>query len=96
MDFNLPVAADRLALVAEAAGVDTRETGIERAAMEAVEAVRKLVKDLGCPTRLGEVGVKDSDLSLLAEAVMVEVPTIENPRPIKDVNDVIEILRRAV
>jgi alcohol dehydrogenase class IV len=96
MDFNLPVAADRLALVAEAAGVDTRETGIERAAREAVEAVRKLVKDLGCPTRLGEVGVKESDLSLLAEAVMLEVPTIENPRPIKDVNDVIEILRRAV
>jgi alcohol dehydrogenase class IV len=95
MDFNLPAAADRLALVAEAAGVDTRGMSTEQAAAAAAEAVRALVRDLGCPSCLREVGVTEADLPMLAEAVMVEVPGIENPRPVRDAGDVLEILRRA-
>jgi len=45
-----------------------------QAAMAAVEAVRRLVKDLGCPSRLRDVGVRESDFPLLAGAVMDEVP----------------------
>ncbi|MGD0624088.1 MAG: iron-containing alcohol dehydrogenase [Thermodesulfobacteriota bacterium] len=95
MDFNLPIATDRLALVAEAAGLDMRERSTQQAARAAIESVRRLVKDLGCPTRLRDVGVKESDFPLLAEAVMHEAPLMENPRPVDEVGEVVEILRKA-
>lgn len=95
MAFNLSHAAERLALVAEAAGLDTGELSTTQAAMAAVEAVRKLVVDLGCPGRLRDVGVEKSDFPLLAEAVMEEVPSIQNPRPITGIDEVIEILQKA-
>jgi alcohol dehydrogenase class IV len=95
MEFNRPVVADRLALVAEAGGLDIRQMTTEQAAGAAVEAVRRLIGELGCPTRLRDVGVQQRDFPALAGAVLEEVPTMENPRPINGVVDVIELLERA-
>lgn len=95
MDFNLPAAADRLALVAESAGIDTRGLSAEDAAKKAIEEVRKFIQDLGCPTRLRDVGVQESDFDLLAEAVMEEVHLMENPVPIRGVGEIFDLLRRA-
>ena len=95
MDFNLPAAADRLALVATAAGMDLRELSTQQAAVTGIQAVRRLVEDLGCPTRLRDVGVNESDFPLLAEAVMDEAPLIENPRPLAGLAEIDEILRKA-
>jgi alcohol dehydrogenase class IV len=95
MEFNLPAAADRLALVAQAAGIDTRGLTTEEAARAAVDVVRTLVRNLGCPTRLRDVGVQEGDFPLLAEAVLEEVPLLENPRPISGVADIIDLLKRA-
>ena len=95
MEFNLPAAADRLALVAEAAGIDTRGLTMEEAARAAIDVVRTLVSDLSCPMRLRDVGVQEGDFPLLAEAVMEEVPLTENPRPISGIADIIDLLERA-
>ncbi len=95
MDFNLPAAADRLALVAECAGMDIRGRSTGEAAQAAIEMVRRFIKDLGCPTRLRDVGVEEADLRPIAEAVMEEVPFMENPLPIKAAEDVLEILQHA-
>ena len=95
MEFNQPAAADRLALVAEATGIDIRRMSTEEAAGSAIEAVRQFVGDLGCPMRLRDVGVHERDFSALAEAVMEEVPMLENPRPISGIADILELLERA-
>jgi alcohol dehydrogenase class IV len=95
MDFNLPAAADRLALVAESAEIDTRGLSPEGAAQRAVEKVRGFIQDLGCPTRLRDVGVQESDFDLLAEAVMEEVHLMENPVPIRGADEILKMLRRA-
>jgi alcohol dehydrogenase len=95
MEFNRPVVADRLALVAEAAGMDTRRMTTEQASIAAIEAVRRLISELDCPMRLRDVGVHERDFSAVAEAVLEEVPMMENPRPISGVADVIELLERA-
>jgi lactaldehyde reductase len=95
MEFNLPAAADRLALVAQAASIDRRGLTTEEAARAAVDVVRTVVSNLGCPTRLRDVGVPEADFPLLAEAVMEEVPLLENPRPISGVADIIDLLERA-
>jgi hypothetical protein len=39
--------------------------------------------------------VEERDFPILAEAVMEEVPTMENPRPVNSGADVIELLERA-
>jgi alcohol dehydrogenase len=95
MDFNLSVAADRLALVAESGGIDTRGLSHENAAKEAIKKVEKFIQDLDCPTRLRDAGVQESDLAPLAEAVMEEVPLMENPRPIRGADEILGILHRA-
>jgi alcohol dehydrogenase len=95
MEFNLPVAVDRLALVAEAAGLEVHKMNAAQAAGAAIDTMRQLISELGCPMRLRDVGVHERDFSVLAEAVMEEVPTMENPRPISGVADVIELLERA-
>jgi alcohol dehydrogenase class IV len=95
MEFNLPAAAERLALVAEAAGLDSRGKTTEQMAGAAIDVVRRFISDLGCPTRLRDVGVEERDFPALAEAVMEEVPMMENPRPINGATDVIELLERA-
>src|SRR5919108_2910774 len=43
MEFNLPVAADRLALVAEAAGLDGRRMNTEQMARAAIDTVRQFI-----------------------------------------------------
>lgn len=95
MAFNRPVASERLALVAEAAGINTRGLSLEEAAEAAIAHMSTFIKELGCPTRLRDVGVQEGDFAHLAEAVMEEVPQMENPRPISGVADVIELLERA-
>jgi alcohol dehydrogenase class IV len=95
MAFNLPVAAERLALVAEAAGLDTRGLTAAEAAGAAIEHMQAFIKGLGCPTRLRDVGVQEKDFPALAEAVMEEVPQMENPRAVAGVADIIALLERA-
>jgi alcohol dehydrogenase len=95
MLFNIPVASQRLALVAEAAGCDIHGLNDEQAAMAAIEAVRNLVIALDCPTRLRDVGVKVSDFHLLAEAVMGAAPLMENPNPISNIEDILGIMHKA-
>ena len=95
MDFNLPIATDRLTVVAEAAGMDRRELTTQQASGAANEAVRRRVKNLGCPMRLRDGGAQESDFPLLAEAVINEGSLFENPRPIEAAADVVEILRKA-
>ena len=95
MDLKLSAAADRLALVAESAGIDTRGLSAKDAAQRAIENVRRFIQDLGCPTRLRDVGVHESDFGLLAEAVMEEVHLMENPVPIRGADEILRMLRRA-
>lgn len=95
MEYNLPVVADRLALMAGAAGVEPQNLDEKTAAAAAIGAVRKLVSDLECPARLRDVGVAETDFSALAEAVMAEAPFISNPRRIEKKDDVIDLLRKA-
>jgi alcohol dehydrogenase class IV len=95
MEFNRPVAAERLALVAETAGIDTRGLSAEAAAGAAIEHMHAFIQGLDCPTRLRDVGVQERDFPQLAEAVMEEVPQMENPRPVTGVAEVIELLERA-
>lgn len=59
------------------------------------QSTRQLVANLGMPCALRDLGIKREDLEELAKRALGYQPVILNPRPIKTVADVMEILEIA-
>lgn len=81
MEFNLEVAAPRLAGVAAALGVETKGLNDETAARAGIAAVRQLSQDCGLPQHLRQVGVEKSGFSQLVQDALGDAMMISNPRP---------------
>ena len=83
MRWNLPANADRQALVSAAMG---------RPGDAAAECLHDLIKGIGMPTTLGEVGVGPEDYPAIAEGAMKTPWVPRNPREIAGPDAVAEIL----
>jgi alcohol dehydrogenase class IV len=59
------------------------------------ELLDALIRDLGLPRRLSEVGVQAKDLPGIAEATLHDMWAATNPRPLANADDVMEILQAA-
>jgi maleylacetate reductase len=81
--WNMPVSSAQQRLLADAMG---------KPQLSASDAVAELVRDLGQPHRLRDVGVKREDLPALAEEAAKHPVVLTNPRPITGPKDVLEIL----
>lgn len=89
MEYNAVEAGEKYRDIALAMGVkETNKMTLEEVQKAAVEAVKTLSNDVGIPTSLKEVGVKEIDLKALAKDALADVCTGGNPR---DTNEV-EIL----
>ena len=80
MEYNAPCTGDKFKYIAEAMGVDTTGMDQETYRKAAVDAVKKLSKDVGIPEKLHEIGVKEEDLPALAQSAFDDVCTGGNPR----------------
>ncbi|TAK35930.1 MAG: iron-containing alcohol dehydrogenase [Chloroflexota bacterium] len=94
MDFNRKTAAPQLAAVARAMGVDTANMSDDEAAAAASNAVRALVKRVGLPSRLRDVGATVDDLEPLARDSFADFSLFANPRHINGHEEVLEILEK--
>jgi len=95
MEYNWMGEPAKYARMALALGVPTYYGMTEReAALAAVEAVRALAEDIGIP-KLGELGIKESDIPRLAQEAFNDPQTIGNPRDLT-VKAYEEIYRRAL
>ncbi|MDO8290421.1 MAG: iron-containing alcohol dehydrogenase [Parvibaculum sp.] len=56
----------------------------------------RLIRSLGMPRSLGEVGVTEKDLPVLAGAIMQDIWARTNPRPVASADDVVQFLRTAL
>ncbi len=65
--FNAKVCEDKLALVAKLMGVNTDDMPVKEAATASIEAIQQLSLDVGIPSGLIELGVKEGMLPMLAE-----------------------------
>lgn len=94
MEYNADFTGDKFKYIAQAMGVDT--TGMDEKAYRkaAVDAVKKLSKDIGIPEKLHEIGVKEEDLPALAQSAFDDVCTGGNPRPCT-VESILEIYKTA-
>lgn len=81
MEFNRQVAASRLAEIAPALGVDTRDMTEDGAADAAIATVRQLAADCGLPLRLSQAGVAREGFVLMAGDAIGDAMMISNPRP---------------
>ncbi|MFZ5853026.1 MAG: iron-containing alcohol dehydrogenase [Chloroflexota bacterium] len=95
MRFLAPVTADRQALIAAALGVDTAGLSAEAAAAAAATAVEELVRDLGQPGRLSDVGVSRDRFGEIAEGVLQDLVVAGSPIPIESTAQIMTILEAA-
>jgi len=83
LKFNAPATGERYREIARAmgvAGVDAMTQEEYRAA--AIDAVAKLSADVGIPTKLSELGVKEKDIDFLAASALADACTPGNPRDV--------------
>ena len=96
MEYNLPGALEKFALVAEVMGENTEGLSVRDAAMLAVEAVDVLIEDCGIATGLEELGIPEEDFPEMARVAMtVARPLENNPRKVT-LEDAIAIYRTAL
>jgi len=78
--FNADIAAARLKDVAHALGVDTVGMSDQQGADACINAIRRLSRDIGIPSGLTELGVKDQDIPILAANALKDACGLTNPR----------------
>jgi len=81
--FNLIACPQKYADIAVAMGVNVAGLSTMEAAEKGIEAIRKLSKDVGIPAGLSEIGVKESDIPMLADNAIKDICCLFNPRQIK-------------
>lgn len=86
LDYNAVVNGERQRQMSVALGEPQKR---------AAESLDELIRGLGMPRRLREVGVAEADLPRLAQNCMLDDWTFSNPRPITAPEQVMDILRSA-
>lgn len=92
--FNMIAKMDRFADIAKAMGEIVEGLSVRAAAEKAIEAIKTLSKDIGIPSGLSELGVKEKDLRTMAENAQKDACGLTNPR-CPSLEDVINIYKAA-
>ncbi|KKM09786.1 hypothetical protein SY88_16415 [Clostridiales bacterium PH28_bin88] len=94
MEFNVPSAPEKFALIAEAMGESTSGLNTMEAACSAVTAVTKLNRDIGIPQSLSDVGAKQNVILEMAQDAMKSGNILVNPRT-TNIEDIITLYNKA-
>jgi len=93
--FNLIAKVDRFVDIAKAMGENVAGLSPRAAADKALEAIKKLSADVGIPSGLAQLGVKEKDLKTMAENAQKDACGLTNPR-CPTLDDVIQIYKWAM
>ena len=93
MRYNSEACPDRLAMIADAMGIDITAMTDMEAAHAAADGVENLRRSLGLPDRLRDVGVPEEGLELIASATLHDRALATNPRPVTDAGPIMTVLR---
>ncbi|RKX99924.1 MAG: alcohol dehydrogenase, partial [Spirochaetes bacterium] len=94
MEYNLPGNFEKYAKIAEFMGEKVDNLSDSDAAIKSVEAVKRLQKNVGIPSRLRDYNIKKEDLSKLVEGGMKQARLfVPNPRNLskEDVEKIYEM-----
>ena len=95
MRYNAEACADRLAIIADAMGIDVSGMTDDEAAHAAADRVESMRRSLGIPDRLRDVGVPEEGLELIASATLHDRALATNPRPVSDAGPIMTVLRNS-
>jgi aldehyde dehydrogenase (NAD+) len=95
MRYNVDFAADKLALVAQALGINTTGMDDRTAAMAAADAIEALMEKTGHPLRLRDVGVPEEGLGICAFHAIADAAALFNARPVSDPMEVLQLYQQA-
>lgn len=93
--FNLIAKMDRFGDIAKAMGENIDGLSKREAADVALEAIKILSSDVGIPSGLTELGVKEEDLKIMAENAQKDACGLTNPRH-PTLEDIIQIYKNAL
>ena len=93
--FNMIAKMDRFVDIAVAMGEKVKNLSVRAAADKALEAIQTLSADIAIPSGLDELGVKEEDLTIMAENAQKDACGLTNPRCPK-LEDVIQIYKNAM
>jgi alcohol dehydrogenase len=93
--YNSTVAAGRLADIAVALGVETKEMTDSDAADAAIAAICRLSADVNIPKGLQELGVQEADFDVLAENALKDACGLTNPQQATH-EEIVAILKAAM
>ena len=95
MRFNMDACAPRLAMVAQAMGIDTANMTDEDAALAAADGVAQLCRVLDLPETLRDVGTPREGLEMIASATLHDRGLATNPKPVYDAGPIMSVLEAA-
>ncbi len=95
LDFIRPNAERELAIVARAMGICDDHAGDAEAAVLAIEEITRLVRAIGLPGSLAELGIREADLSQIADEALTVARLVDNSPRELDREALIAILRAA-
>ncbi|MBC1925466.1 lactaldehyde reductase [Listeria innocua] len=93
MKYNKDFTGDKYRLIAEALGLPgARQLPLESVRDIACAAIEELSKDVGIPTTLSELGVKEEDIPKIATDAFSDVCTPGNPKD-TTIEEIVELYR---
>jgi alcohol dehydrogenase class IV len=95
MEFNIPAASEKYAMVAKALGVKADGKNDEALAAEGLSKLRSMTASIGIPAGMGGLGLTRAAVPVVCEEAMKSGNIAVNPRPITQ-KDLEEICYRAL
>jgi maleylacetate reductase len=93
--YNRSAVGDRIALAGRAIGAAYRSEPNDEAAIKTASALERLVRSLGLPGRLRDVGIEEPALLSIAEAALANPCMAANPKHIDSAGQILSVLRAA-
>lgn len=94
LSYNLKVVPQRFIDIAKAMGIDVQGVSAEKAGEMVIESIKALSKEIGIPSGLKELGVKEEDIRTLAENALKDACGLTNPKQ-ATVEEIMEIYKSA-
>lgn len=80
MNYNLKVRAEKLSDIARYMGCDVYGLEVREAAIAGISAVCRLLLEVGIPSSLAQLGVKEEDIAVMAANALKDTCAATNPR----------------
>lgn len=94
MDGSSQLVPHRFIDIAKAMGIDVQGVSAEKAGEMVIESIKALSKEIGIPSGLKELGVKEEDIRTLAENALKDACGLTNPKQ-ATVEEIMEIYKSA-